>query len=248
MRVLIYEHDNAFAEVLREALRARSYAVDRVSSSRHAALALENDIYDLILFGIDGDLGSLSILKEYRSGGSAASVVAFSSQHSVAERTLAFEAGADACLEKPVDITELTARIRALMRRRIGQLRSVVSYGTLTLDDASCSVWADDAPIALKTREYAILRIFFTEPNRFFSAAYLEEKIYGWGEEVQSNAIQVHVHSLRKKLGTQRIETRNGAGYRLVTNSADVTCRLRTRQTAAVAEHGEQGHQERVVS
>jgi DNA-binding response OmpR family regulator len=220
MRVLIYECDNAFAEILREALRARNYAVDWVDNTRHAELALANDFYDAILFGIEEQQSSLSILKDYRAAGHTSSVVAFTARHSVAQRTMAFDAGADACLERPVDIEEVTVWLRALFRRRAGQLTSIVSHGALTLDDASGEVLVDGVPIPLKSKEYAILRIFFTEPSRFFTASYLEEKIYGWGEEVKSNTVQVHVHSLRKKLGDHRIETRHGAGYRLSCSTA----------------------------
>ncbi|WP_277352261.1 response regulator transcription factor [Paraburkholderia aromaticivorans] len=220
MRVLIYERDNVFAKVLREALRARSYAVDWVDNARHAELALASDFYDAILFCIEGQQNSLSILKDYRAAGHTTSVVAFTARHSVAERTLAFDAGADICLEKPVDTVEVMVWLRALMRRRAGQLKSVVSHGPIMLDDAAGHVLVDGAPISLKAKEYAILRIFFTEPRRFFTASYLEEKIYGWGEEVKSNAVQVHVHSLRKKLGNHCIETRHGAGYRLSDSTA----------------------------
>ncbi|REG48406.1 two-component system response regulator QseB [Paraburkholderia sp. BL6669N2] len=215
MRVLIYECDEALLEVLRQALRSRNYAVDCVCSGRDTELSLKTGVYDLIILGIEGQRDSLSILQAYRAAGHKTTVMAISSRGSVAERTAAFDAGADDCMAKPIDLDELQARIRALLRRRAGQLSSVSSHGALTLDDASCHTWYDGELVTLAAREYALVHIMLSEPTRFFSAAELEAKVYGWGDEVQSNTIQVHIRNLRKKLGNEFIEARYGAGYRL---------------------------------
>ena len=216
MRLLLVEDDGMIAETVADALRRDGYAVDHAADGRAAALSLDHDVYDLVLL----DLGlpkqdGLAVLRAYRQAGGAAPVLILTARDAVEDRIAGLDAGADDYLVKPFDLDELAARIRALLRRRTGQARPVYAHGALTLDPAAHEVAKDGMPLALVPREFALLRILIEAPTRVFTKAELEDKLYGWGEEVGSNAVEVHVHSLRRKLGAEQIVTVRGVGYRL---------------------------------
>ncbi|MGP8434229.1 response regulator [Paraburkholderia fungorum] len=216
MRLLLVEDDAMIAESVLDALRGLGHAVDWAEDGRAGELALGNDVYDLVLLDLGlPKLDGLTVLRGYRASGGSGAVIIMTAQDAVTDRISGLDAGADDYLIKPFDLNELAARVRALLRRRVGQSRPVYSHGALVLDEISCEVTLHDIPVPLVAREFSLLRVFIEEPSRVFSKAELEEKLYGWNEEIGSNTIEVHVHNLRKKLGAEQIVTIRGIGYRL---------------------------------
>lgn len=216
MRLLLVEDDEMIAETVVDALRREGYAVDLARDGREAELSLDNGVYDLVLL----DLGlpkkdGIAVLKGYRQRDGDAPVIILTARDAVSERIAGLDAGADDYLLKPFDLNELAARTRALLRRRTGKKQPVYTHGTLALDPAAHEVTHDGEAVALVPREFALLRVLIEEPTRVFTKTELEERLYGWGEEVGSNTIEVHVHSLRRKIGAEQIVTVRGVGYRL---------------------------------
>jgi two-component system, OmpR family, response regulator QseB len=216
MRLLLVEDDSMIAEPVLGAMRREGYAVDWARDGREAQLSLGHDVYDLVLL----DLGlprvdGIAVLNEYRKAGGAAPVIILTARDTVDERVRGLDTGADDYLVKPFDLHELAARVRALLRRRTGHKHPVYTHGSLALDPASHEVTKEGKPLALLPREFALLRALIEMPTRVFTKTELEEKIYGWREEIGSNAVEVHVHSLRRKIGADEIVTVRGVGYRL---------------------------------
>lgn len=216
MRLLIVEDDAMIAESVIEALRGLGHAVDWADDGRAGELALGNDVYDLVLLDLGlPKLDGLTVLKGYRASGGSAAVIIMTAQDAVNDRISGLDAGADDYLIKPFDLNELDARVRDLLRRRAGNSRPVYVHGVLTLDEVAHAVTLRVISIPLVSREFSLLRALIEEPGKIYSKAELEEKLYGWNEEVESNTIEVHVHNLRKKLGAEQIVTIRGIGYRL---------------------------------
>ncbi|SFU24056.1 response regulator [Paraburkholderia aspalathi] len=216
MRLLLVEDDAMIAESVLDALRGLGHAVDWAEDGRAGELALGNDVYDLVLLDLGlPKLDGLTVLRGYRASGGGAAVIIMTAQDAVTDRISGLDAGADDYLIKPFDLNELAARVRALLRRRVGQSRPVYSHGALVLDEVSCEVTLRGVPVHLVAREFSLLRALIDEPGKVFSKTELEEKLYGWNEEIGSNTIEVHVHNLRKKLGAEQIMTIRGIGYRL---------------------------------
>jgi two-component system response regulator QseB len=216
MRLLLVEDDEMIAETVLDAMRREGYAIDWARDGREAELSLDNGVYDLVLL----DLGlpkkdGIAVLSGYRRLGGDAPVLILTARDAVSERIAGLDAGADDYFIKPFDLDELAARTRALLRRRTGKKHPVYAHGGVTLDPAAHEVTKDGAAVSLVPREFALLRVLIEEPARVFTKAQLEERLYGWGEEVGSNTIEVHVHSLRRKLGAEQIVTVRGVGYRL---------------------------------
>ena len=216
MRLLLVEDDEMIAETVLDAMRREGYAVDLARDGREAELSLDNGVYDLVLL----DLGlpkkdGIAVLSGYRRRNGDAPVIILTARDAVSERIGALDAGADDYLVKPFDLNELAARTRALLRRRMGKKHPVYAHGTLALDPAAHEVTNNGEPVPLLPREFALLRVLIEEPTRVFPKAELEERLYGWGDEVGSNTIEVHVHSLRRKIGAEQIVTVRGVGYRL---------------------------------
>src|ERR1700679_2798151 len=216
MRLLLVEDDEMIAETVLESMRREGYAIDWAQDGRAAELSLGNGVYDLVLLdlGLPGKNG-IDLLNSYRRQGGEAPVIILTARDAVTDRIRGLDAGADDYLIKPFDLDELAARARALLRRRTGHKHPVYTHGELTLDPAAHEVTKGGVPLALVPREFALLQALIEEPARVFTRAELEDKLYGWGEEVGSNTIEVHVHSLRRKIGAEQVVTVRGVGYRL---------------------------------
>lgn len=214
MRILLVEDDRMIAEGVRKALRGEGFAVDWVQDGEAALTAAGSETYDLVLL----DLGlpkrdGLEVLRALRARGNALPVLIVTARDAVADRVKGLDAGADDYLVKPFDLDELGARMRALIRRQAGRCESVIRHAGLTLDPAGHQVTLDGAPVALSAREFALLEALLARPGAVLSKAQLEEKMYGWGEEIGSNTVEVYIHALRKKLGADLIRNVRGLGY-----------------------------------
>ena len=216
MRLLLVEDDEMIGEPVVDTMRRAGYAIDWAHDGREAELSLDNDVYDLVLL----DLGlpkadGIDVLNRYRRRGGAAPVIILTARDAVENRIAGLDAGADDYLVKPFDLDELAARVRALLRRRTGQTNPVYSHGELSLNPVTHEAALNGESLALVPREFSLLQALIEEPSRVFTRSELEDKLYGWGEEVGSNTIEVHVHSLRRKIGAEQIVTVRGVGYRL---------------------------------
>jgi two-component system response regulator QseB len=221
MRVLLAEDDAMIGAAVRDRLRAQGFAVDWVRDGRAADAALAGDVYDLLLLdlGLPGREG-LDVLKGLRGRGSTLPVVILTARDAVDDRVAGLDAGADDYVVKPFDLKELEARLRAVLRRRAGSASSVIEHGRLSLDLASHELRRDGVPVPVSPREFALLHALLERPGRILSRAQLEERLYGWGEEVGSNVVEVHIHSLRRKLGADLIRNVRGVGYRIAEEPA----------------------------
>jgi two-component system response regulator QseB len=218
MRILLVEDDPMIGKTLQQALAQDGYAVDRVTDGEAArtAIATARDAYALVLL----DLGlprtsGLDLLRELRRAGNRVRVLIVTARDAVADRVAGLDAGADDYLTKPFSLDELTARMRALLRRDIAREDNVLRHRDLALDTTTRTVTHHGRPVDVSAREYALLAALLERPGAALSKAQLEERIYRWGEEVESNAVEVHVHNLRKKLGSDAIRTLRGVGYAL---------------------------------
>ena len=214
MRLLLVEDDAMVGESVRQGLRQDGFTVDWVRDGRAAELALSNEVYDLMLL----DLGlprkeGLDVLKSLRRKGKRIPVMIVTARDAVADRVNGLDAGADDYLVKPFDLDELSARVRALLRRHSGRAEPMVVVGPLTLNPATHEVTFNDQPVALSAREFKLLEAFVDRPGAVYSREQLEEKLYGFDEEIGSNAVEVYIHALRKKLSPDFIKNVRGVGY-----------------------------------
>jgi len=214
MRLLLVEDDALLGNGIEVGLKQAGFTVDWARDGNAARLALQTTAYALVVL----DLGlpqvpGMDVLAGLRAKGSDMPVLILTARDLVADRVAGLEAGADDYLVKPFDLAELVARIRALLRRAKGRSVPTISHGDLVLDPASLSVQRGAETIALSARECAILVDLLEHRGMALSRARLEESLYGWNEEVDSNAIEVHIHNLRKKLGADLIQTIRGVGY-----------------------------------
>jgi two-component system response regulator QseB len=214
MRLLLVEDDTMIGEAVCKGLRQDGFTVDWARDGRAGELALGNGVYDLLLL----DLGlpekhGLDVLKALRQKHNPIPVLILTARDAVPDRVSGLNAGADDYLIKPFDLEELSARIRALLRRHAGRAETVIRHGALVLNPATREASMDELPLALSAREFALLEALLDRPGAVLSVAQLEEKIYGWNDEVGSNTIEVYIHALRKKLGTDFIKNVRGVGY-----------------------------------
>jgi two-component system response regulator QseB len=214
MRLLLVEDDAMLGESVRRGLRQQGHAVDWVRDGEAADLAAASEPYDVVLLDLGlPRRGGLDVLRSLRRRGDRTPVLILTAQDAVADRVSGLDAGADDYLVKPFDLDELSARLRALHRRSGGRAAPVLENGGLVLDPAAHEVLLEGVPVALSPREFTLLQLLLEHPGRPVSRARLEESLYGWGEEVESNAIEVHIHALRRKLGAESIKTLRGVGY-----------------------------------
>ena len=220
MRLLLVEDDLMIGEALLDVLRAEHYAVDWVRDGDMADTALRSEHYDLVLL----DLGlpqrdGLDVLKDLRGRKDVTPVLVLTARDAVGDRIAGLDAGADDYLLKPYDLDELLARIRALIRRSAGRADSVLEFQGLRLNPITREVTrqlegaTEPESISLSAREWAVLEILMARPGVVFSRTQIEEKLYSWKDDVSSNAVEVYVHGLRKKLGNNVIQTVRGLGY-----------------------------------
>lgn len=216
MRILLVEDDPMIGEAMRDGLQQQRFTVDWAQDGRSAELALSNGVYALVLL----DLGlprrdGLALLKELRKRKDPVPVIIVTARDAVASRIQGLNAGADDYVIKPFHLDELVARIRAQLRRGQGRAAPELRAGSLTLDPITHAVALRGAPVEVSAKEFALLHALLESPGAVLSREQIEERLYGWGEEVGSNAVEVHIHNLRKKLGTGVVRNIRGVGYKI---------------------------------
>jgi len=214
MRVLLVEDDRMIAEAVRTALEQDGHTVDLIRDGAAAAAALAASSFDIVLL----DLGlpkrdGLSVLRDARARGTATPVIVITARDDVQSRIAGLDSGADDYLVKPFDLDELAARMRSVLRRGSGRGDPLLEHGGIRLNPVTHEVFHDGEPVVLSAREYAVLEALLIRPGAILSRAQLEDRLYGWGEEIESNAVEVYIHSLRRKLGSDAIRTVRGVGY-----------------------------------
>lgn len=214
MRILLVEDDALLGDALAVGLKQAGHAADWVTDGVAAEAALASEDYaaavlDLGLPRKDG----LAVLKQLRARSNALPVLILTARDTIDDRIRGLDAGADDYLVKPFDMGELQARLRALLRRAAGAPSPLLEAAGIALDPATRRVTKDGSEVELSTREYALLHALLQHPGRALSRAQLEEQLYAWGDEIGSNAVEVFIHHLRRKLGSEAIRTLRGIGY-----------------------------------
>jgi two-component system OmpR family response regulator len=214
VRILLVEDDAMIGAALCEALRDEAYAVDWVKDGVAAGLALDNAEHQAVLL----DLGlpkrdGLEVLRRLRSRNSKVPVIIITAREALGDRVTGLDLGADDYLLKPFEVPELLARLRAVIRRQGGQAGALLSNGSISLDPASREARRGDSVQQLSAREFALLHALLLQPGKILTRAELENRIYGWNEEVESNAVDFLIHSVRRKLGADAIKNVRGAGW-----------------------------------
>ncbi len=214
MRILLVEDDEALGEGIRVALKPEGYTVDWARDGASALHALTHEdfglaVLDLGLPRMDG----LEVLQRLRAGANAIPVLVLTARDSTADRIAGLDAGADDYLVKPFDVDELKARIRALLRRSFSRAQPVLEYREVSLDPVAQQVIYRGQPVALQRKEFLLLHELLAQPGRVLTRDRLQQVLYGWDEEAESNALEVHIHHLRKKLFPELIRTVRGVGY-----------------------------------
>lgn len=214
MKLLLVEDDIMIGESLQKALRRSGYSVDWLQDGFDVELSLEDPNYGLVIL----DLGlpnknGLAILQDLRKNRNNIPVLVLTARDAVSDRVKGLDSGADEYMLKPFALEELEARIRLLLRRKENQRSPIINVGALELNPATHESFYHGKRCILSGREFSLIRILAENPGTIYSRAQLEEKIYGWNEEVESNSIEVHIHQLRKKLGKSIIKNTRGVGY-----------------------------------
>jgi DNA-binding response OmpR family regulator len=214
MRILVVEDDPLLADGLQAGLRQAGFDVDLALDGVAANLALGTHDYAAVVLDLGlPRLSGLEVLKMLRADGSAVPVLILTARDRVEDRIKGLDSGADDYVVKPVDLGELAARLRALVRRSKGEAAPVLQVGALQLDPAARQVTFRGERVELQAREFAMLHELMLNAGRVLSREQLIERLYAWGEEIESNAIEVHVHHLRRKLAPEVIRTVRGVGY-----------------------------------
>jgi DNA-binding response OmpR family regulator len=216
MRILLVEDDELLGSGLDDALTRGHYPHEWVRDGRSALRAASTGEFDLVILDLGlPQLDGMEVLRQIRARGNATAVLVLSARDGTRDRVLGLNTGADDYLVKPFDLEELLARIHALERRRSGVPTNQLRRGDVVLDLGAMAVVYAGAPVELQRREFMLLKKLIESPNQVFSRTQLEEAIYGWGSDVGSNTIDVHVHNLRRKLYPEVIKTVRGIGYRI---------------------------------
>ena len=214
MRVLIVEDDPMIGASIRTGLRQDGYTADWARDGNSAEAAVATNEYDAILLdlGLPGRSG-LELLAQWRRKKNTVPILIITARDSVDDRIAGLDTGADDYLVKPFDLNELAARLRALLRRRSGRATPVIEHGPLHLDPATHEVHLNGTAVKLSGREFALLQALLQAPGVPLSRSQLEDRLYGWEEEIGSNAVEVHIHALRRKIGSELIRNVRGVGY-----------------------------------
>jgi two-component system OmpR family response regulator/two-component system response regulator QseB len=214
VRVLLIEDDALLGEALQTGLRQRGFVVDWQRDGAAGLAAAQSEDYQALVLDLGlPRLEGTRVLERLRAAHSTVPIVVLTAREAITERVTQLDAGADDYIVKPVDLDELAARIRAVVRRRAGAAHSRIEVGDLVLDLAARTVTRAGVAVALQPREFLVLESLALNAGRVVTRAQLDARIYGWGEEVDSNALEVHVHHLRRKLGADTIRTVRGVGY-----------------------------------
>lgn len=219
MRLLLVEDDLMIGEDLQKALRKESFVVNWVQDGESADIALQNESYDLVILdlGLPGKSG-IHVLDTLRKGGNDTPVLILTARDAISDKIKGFDTGADDYLSKPFALEELEARIRSLLRRSMGQAgneNGLLRHGKITLNPKTREVFFDDKIVSLSAKEFLLIHTLLKTPNAVLSKTQLEESLYGWNEEVASNAVEVHIHQIRKKLDSGVIKNIRNLGYTL---------------------------------
>lgn len=214
MRVLLIEDDELLGDGIASGLRLAGYSIDWVRCGEDGAVACALQTYESIVLdvGLPG-MSGIDLLRRLRNGGCVTPILLLTARDTIDDRVQGLDAGADDYLVKPFDLDELQARLRAISRRAQGRATPLLAYGNLTLDPAAHLCRRDGVVVDLTRREFSVLRLLIERCGRVLTRTYIENALYAWGEEIESNAVEVHVHHLRRKLGTDLIRTVRGVGY-----------------------------------
>jgi DNA-binding response OmpR family regulator len=214
MRVLLIEDDEMLGDGLKAGLKQDGFTVDWLTDGASGLQALKSEEFDVVVLDIElPKMSGLDVLKNTRNLGIELPVLLLTARDSLPDRVKGLDSGADDYLVKPFDLDELAARLRALHRRRIGKTHPIIRHGALQLDPAAHTVLLNNKPMNLSAREFNLLRLLLENAGRIVSRANLEDKLFGWDNDIESNSLEVFIHHLRKKLGSDLIRTVRGVGY-----------------------------------
>ncbi len=214
MRILLVEDDHALGEGIRTALKPERYTVDWLLDGASALHALTHESFDLAILDLGlPRLDGLELLKRLRAAGNPVPVLVLTARDATSDRIAGLDAGADDYLVKPFDVAELKARLRALLRRSFNRPEPTLEYRGILLDPVNQQVSYQGAPVSLPRKEFVLLHELLSQPGRVLTRDRLQQVLYGWDEDVESNALEVHIHHLRKKFFPELIRTVRGVGY-----------------------------------
>ena len=214
MRILLAEDDKALGEGIRTALKPEGYTVDWVQDGASALHALSHETFELCVLDLGlPRLDGLEVLRSLRAAGNPLPVLVLTARDATSDRIAGLDAGADDYLVKPFDVAELKARLRALLRRSFGRVQSALEYRGIRLEPDTQLVTFRGEPLNLPRKEFLLLHELLAQPGRVLTRDRLQQVLYGWDDEVESNALEVHVHHLRKKFFPELIRTVRGVGY-----------------------------------
>lgn len=222
MRLLLVEDDELLGDAVKAGLTQFGYVVDWLKDGEAARLAIRSQSFELIILDIGlPKLSGLGFLQAIRQDGNTTPVIILTARESIEDRIKGLDSGADDYMTKPFDLNELSARVRALVRRSQGRADALLQYRNITLDPAAHSVFVDEVLVNVPRREFALLQKLLENNGHVLSREQLMQSIYSWDEDVDSNALEVHIHNLRKKLNANFIRTIRGIGYMAEKNESN---------------------------